>query len=72
MLLNKVRENLDFKHFNSHDLNLFFKSKSFSSKSLIKNKKFTEITLRDFVIKLANEKLELKKSQALRYSVFYK
>ena len=72
MLLNKVRENLDFKHFSSHYLNLFFKSKSFSSKSLIKNKKFTEITLRDFVIKLANEKSELKKSQALRYSVFYK
>ena len=66
MLLNKIRENLDFKNFNSLDLNLFFKSKSFPFKT------FPEITLGDFVIKLANEKSELKKAQALRYSIFYK
>ena len=72
MLLNKIRENLDFKHFNSYDLNLYFKSKSFPFKTLLKNKTFPEITLGDFVIKLANKKSELKKAQALRYSVFYK
>ena len=66
MLLNKICENLDFKHFNSNDSNLFFKSKSFLFK------KFPEITFGDFVIKLANNKYELKKAQALRYSVFYK
>ena len=72
MLLNKIIENLDFKHFNSDDLSLFFKSGSFGFKSLLKNKIFPEITLGDFVIKLANKKSELKKAQSLRYSVFYK
>ena len=72
MLLNKICENLDFKHFNSYDSNLFFKGKSFLFKTLLKNKTFPEITLGDFVIKLANNKYELKKAQALRYSVFYK
>ena len=72
MILNKICENLDFKHFNSYDSNLFFKSKFFLFKTLLKNKRFPEITLGDFVIKLANNKYELKKAQALRYSVFYK
>ena len=72
MLLNKICENLNFKHFNSYDSNLFFNSKSFLFKTLLKNKTFPEITLGDFVIKLANNKYELKKAQALRYSVFYK
>ena len=72
MLLNKICENLNFKHFNSCDSNLFFNSKSFLFKTLLENKTFPEITLGDFVIKLANNKYELKKAQALRYSVFYK
>ena len=72
MLLNKICENLNFKHFNSYDSNLFFISKSFLFKTLLENKTFPEITLGDFVIKLANNKYELKKAQALRYSVFYK
>ena len=71
MLLDKVRENLGFKYFNSHDLNLIFKSKSFPLKKPLQNKIFPEIKLGDFVIKLANKKSELKKAQALRYSVFY-
>ena len=68
----KICENLNFKHFNSYDSNLFFNSKSFLFKTLLENKTFPEITLGDFVIKLANNKYELKKAQALRYSVFYK
>ena len=72
MLLDKVRENLGFKYFNSHDLNLIFKSKSFPLKKPLQNKIFPEIKLGDFVIKLANKKSELKKAQALRYSVFYR
>ena len=72
MLFNKICEDLDIKHFNSYDSNLFFNSKSFLFKTLLENKTFPEITLGDFVIKLANNKYELKKAQALRYSVFYK
>ena len=71
MLLNKVRQNLDFKQFNAHDLNFFIKNKSFPLKPSLKNKIFQEIECEDFVIKLADTKLELKKAQALRYSVFY-
>ena len=72
MLLDKIRENLDFKPFYSHDLNFIFKSKSFPLNTFLKNKMFPEIKLGDFVIKLANKKSELKKAQSLRYSVFYK
>ena len=72
MLLNMVRENLDFIKFYRHDFNFFFKSNSFTLKSLLKNKIFPKIEIEDFVIKLADTKSELKKAQALRYSVFYK
>ena len=72
MLLNKVAENLGFRQFYGHDLNFFFKSKSFPLKPLLKNKIFPKIELGNFVIKLADTNSELKKSQALRYSIFYK
>ncbi len=72
MLIDKVRENLDFKYFHSHNLNLFFKSKSFPLRTVLQNKILPEIKFGDFVIKLANKKSELKNAQALRYSVFYK
>ena len=72
MIIEKVRENLDFKYFNSYNINLIFKSKSFPLKKLSLNKMFPEIKLGDLVVKLANKKSELKKAQVLRYSVFYK
>ncbi len=72
MLLDKMRENIYFKPFYSHDFNLFFKSKSLLLKTSLKNKMFPEIKLGDFIIKLANKKSELKKAQSLRYSVFYR
>ena len=72
MLLNKVAGNLGFRQFYGHDLNFFFKSKSFPLKPLLKNKIFPKIELGNFVIKLADTNSELKKSQALRYSIFYK
>ena len=72
MLLNKVRENLDFKKSNGQNLNFLFKNKIFQIKPLSKNKIFPKIEFGDFIIKLADTKLELKKVQALRYSVFFK
>ena len=72
MLLNKVRENLDFKQSKGENFYFLLQNKIFKKKPLLKNKTFPEITLGDFVIKLANKKSELKKAQALRYSVFYK
>ena len=72
VLVNKVRENLDFKQSKGENFNFLLKNRIFQIKPLLKNKTFPEITLGDFVIKLANKKSELKKAQALRYSVFYK
>ena len=60
MLVNKIREKLDFKQL------------IVQNKSLSKNKIFPKIDFGNFIIKLADTKIELKKAQALRYSVFYK
>ena len=40
MLLNRLRENLDFSRIYGHHLNFFFKSKSFPLESTIKKKYF--------------------------------
>ncbi len=72
MLLHKVRQNIDFRHFYRCDLKFFLKNKSSPFKVLLKNKIFPKIELEDFVVKLVDTKAELKKAQALRYSVFYK
>ena len=61
MLLNKVCKNLEFKYSNGQNIDTFFKSKI-----------FPKIVLEDYIIKLVDTKSELKKAQALRYSVFYK
>ena len=72
MLFNKVRENLDFMKLCRYDFNFFFKSNFYPFKLISKNKIFPKIEVEDFVVKLADTKSELKKAQALRYSVFYK
>jgi putative hemolysin len=72
VLLNKVRENFDFKQSEGENFNFLLKNKIFQIKPLIKNKIFPKIEFGDFIIKLVDTKSELKKAQALRYSVFYK
>ena len=72
MLLNKVRENLDFKQSKGENFNFLLQNKIFQIKPLLKNKIFPKIEFGDFIIKLVDTKSELKKAQALRYSVFYK
>ena len=72
MLLNRLRENLDFSQIYGRHLNFLLKNKSFLLEPTIKNKIFPKIELEDFVVKLVDTKAELKKAQALRYSVFYK
>ncbi|MDC0226932.1 GNAT family N-acetyltransferase [Alphaproteobacteria bacterium] len=72
MLLNKVRENVDIKQSNGQNLKFLFKDKIFQIKPLSKNRIFPNIEFGDFIIKLADTKSELKKAQALRYSVFFK
>ena len=72
VLLNKVRENLDFKQSKGENFNFLLQNKIFQIKPLLKNKIFPKIEFGDFIIKLVDTKSELKKAQALRYSVFYK
>ena len=63
---------MDFRQFYGYDLNFFLKNKTLLLKPFLKNKIFPKLEIKDFVIKLAETKSELKKAQALRYSVFYK
>ena len=72
VLFNKVRKNADFKQSKGENFNFLLKNKIFQIKPLIKNKIFPKIEFGDFIIKLVDTKSELKKAQALRYSVFYK
>ena len=72
MLHNKIYERLSFNNFKQSKRSNIFLQNVFSLNLVSKNKIFHEIQFGDFVIKLAEKKTELKKAQALRYSVFYK
>ena len=72
MLLTKVKENFVYKRIKVNKLNSIFKRKDYSPESLKIKKNFSKIEVNNFVIKIAEKKSELKKAQALRYSVFYK
>ena len=72
VLLNKVRENLNTKKSKGENFDFLLQNKIFQIKPLLKNKIFPKIEFGDFIIKLVDNKSELKKAQALRYSVFYK
>ena len=71
MLLNRVFKSFSFHEFKGYNLNYMFRKNSISLKPLLKSKKFPKIEFGDFVIKLVDDKCELKKAQALRYSIFY-
>ena len=72
MLHNRMYERLNFNNFKEKKNYYIFLQNLFSLKNLSINKVFQEIEFGDFVIKLVEKKSELKKAQALRYSVFYK
>ena len=72
MLLTKVKNNIVKKDLKVRKFNSIFKRKTYSLEPLITKKNFSKIEIDNFVIRFANEKSELLKAQALRYSVFYK
>ena len=72
MLIAKVRDNIVKKDIKIIKLNSIFKRKIYSLEPLKTKKNFSKIEVDNFVIKIAEKKSELKKAQALRYSVFYK
>ena len=72
MLIDKVKDNFVKKDPELRKFNLILKKKIYSLESLNTIKNFSKIEVDNFVIKIAEKKSELRKAQALRYSVFYK
>ena len=71
MFIDKIRENFVNRDLKLTKSNSIFKRKIYLSIPLKTKKKFSKIEVDKFVVKIANKKSELKKAQALRYSVFY-
>ena len=72
MLIGKVKHNIINKDLKVKNLNSIFKRKIYFLEPLKNKKNFSKIEVDNFIIKIAEKKSELKKAQALRYSVFYK
>ena len=72
MLIAKVKDNIFKKNLKLRKFNSIFKRKIYSLEPQITKNNFAEIEADNFIIKIAEKKSELKKAQALRYSVFYK
>ena len=72
MLIDKVKDSIINKDLKVKNLNSIFKRKIYYLEPLKAKKKFSKIAVDNFIIKIAEKKSELKKAQALRYSVFYK
>ena len=72
MLVAKVKDNIVKKDLKVRKFNSIFKRKIYSLELLKSKNNFSQIEVDNFVIKVAEKKSELKKAQALRYSVFYK
>ena len=71
MLIDKLKVNIEKKEFKVRKFNSFIKRKNYSLESLKNKKNLSKIEIDNFVIKIAEKKSELKKAQALRYTVFY-
>ena len=72
MFVNKVKDNFVDKDSKIRKFNSIFKRKIYSLETPKTKKNFSKIEVDNFIIKIAEKKSELKKAQALRYSVFYK
>ena len=69
---NGIYQRLSFNNYKEKKPNKLFLQNIFLPELLSTNKTFQEIEFGNFLIKLVEKKTELKKAQALRYSVFYK
>ena len=72
MFIDKVKDNFINRDLKVSKFNSILKRKIYTLKPFKTKKNFSRIEVDNFVIKLAEKKSELKKAQALRYSVFYK
>ena len=72
MLIAKAKDNIVKEYLKFRKFNSILKRKIHSLERQKIKKNFSKIEVDNFVIKIAEKKSELKKAQALRYSVFYK
>ena len=72
MLIAKVKDNIEKKDLEVRKFNSIFKRKIYSLEILKNKNNFFKIEVDNFIIKIAEKRSELKRAQALRYSVFYK
>ena len=72
MFLDKEKDNYVNRELKVRKFNSIFKRKIYSLESLKTKKNFSKIEFNNYIIKIAEKKSELKKVQALRYSIFYK
>ena len=72
MFVNKVKDNFVNKDSKIRKFNSIFKRKIYLLETPKTKKNFSKIEVDNFIIKIAEKKSELKKAQALRYSIFYK
>ncbi len=72
MIITKIKDNIVKKNLKVRKFNSIFKRKTYSLELEKVKKNFSKIEIDNFIIKIAEKKSELKKAQALRYSVFYK
>ena len=70
--MDKVKENFVNTALKVSKFNSIFKRKNYSLEPIKNTKNFSKIVVDNFIIKIAEKKSEIKKAQALRYSVFYK
>ena len=72
MFIDKEKDNFVNRDLKVSKFNSIFKRKKCSLEPLNTKKNFSKIEVDNYVIKIAEKKSEIKKAQALRYSVFYK
>ena len=72
MLTDKVKSKFVHRDLKTNKLNSIFRRKTHLLEPLKTNKNFAKVEVDNFIIKIAEKKTELKKAQALRYSIFYK
>ncbi len=72
MLIDKVKKKFSYRNFKENKLSSIFKRKPTNIELFPKKNRFSKIKVNNFIVKIADKQSELKKAQALRYSVFYK
>ena len=72
MIIKKIKSNTINKELKEKKLSSIFKRKSINTDTIHFINRALKLEVNNFIVKIADKSSELKKAQALRYSVFYK